>query len=115
MMGLGNGMDVLPGTSHTCCAVPVWRRLPVQAIAFFAPQSHSQETTMANDHIYKQIELVGSSTVSSDDAISQAIARASSTLRELDWFEVTQVRGHIKDGKVAHWQVVLKIGMRLQD
>ena len=51
---------------------------------------------------------------STDDAITQAIARASETLRNLDWFEVTEVRGHIKDGKVAHWQVGLKIGMRLE-
>ena len=69
---------------------------------------------MTSDHVYKQIELVGSSAVSTDDAISQAILRASATLRNLEWFEVTQVRGHIKDGKVAHWQVGLKIGMRLE-
>lgn len=69
---------------------------------------------MPNNHVYKQIELVGSSSQSSDDAIKQAIARASETLRNLDWFEVTEVRGHIKDGKVAHWQVGLKIGMRLE-
>src|SRR3546814_7094788 len=69
---------------RSCCSAPVWRRLHVQAI--FCPTCPiRKETTMANDHIYKQIELVGSSTVSSDDAISQAIARASSTLRELDW------------------------------
>jgi len=68
---------------------------------------------MSNSHVYKQIELVGSSTTSTDDAIAKAIGRASETLRNLDWFEVTQVRGHIKDGKVAHWQVGLKIGMRL--
>ncbi|WP_459614996.1 dodecin [Bordetella sp. 2513F-2] len=67
-----------------------------------------------SDHVYKQIELVGSSTVSSDDAIARAIARASETLRNLDWFEVTEVRGHIQDGKVAHWQVGLKLGMRLE-
>ena len=65
-----------------------------------------------SNHVYKQIELVGSSTKSTDDAIKQAIERASETLRHLDWFEVTEVRGHIKDGKVAHWQVGLKIGMR---
>ncbi|SAI65360.1 Protein of uncharacterised function (DUF1458) [Bordetella ansorpii] len=68
-----------------------------------------------SQHIYKQIELVGSSTTSSDDAIAQAIERASKTLRNLDWFEVTQVRGHIEDGKVAHWQVGLKLGMRLEE
>ncbi|MDQ8035649.1 hypothetical protein CEG14_19395 [Bordetella genomosp. 1] len=66
-------------------------------------------------HVYKQIELVGSSEVSSDDAIKRAIERASSTLRNLDWFEVTEVRGHIKDGKVAHWQVGLKLGIRLEE
>jgi flavin-binding protein dodecin len=58
---------------------------------------------------------VGSSRKSSDDAVAQAIERASATLRNIEWFEVTQVRGHIKDGKVAHWQVGLKIGMRLDD
>ena len=54
---------------------------------------------MSNSHVYKKIELVGSSTKSSDDAIEQAIARASQTLRNLDWFEVIETRGHIKDGK----------------
>ncbi|WP_066421891.1 dodecin [Bordetella ansorpii] len=68
-----------------------------------------------SNHVYKQIELVGSSTKSSDDAIAQAIERASKTLRNLDWFEVTQVRGHIENGKVAHWQVGLKLGMRLEE
>jgi hypothetical protein len=67
------------------------------------------------NHIYKQIELVGSSPHSTDDAIAQAVARAAKTLRHLDWFEVTQVRGHIQDGKVAHWQVGLKIGLRLEE
>lgn len=68
-----------------------------------------------SDHVYKQIELVGSSRESSDHAIENAIERASQTLRRLDWFEVTSLRGHIVDGKVAHWQVTLKIGMRLDD
>lgn len=68
-----------------------------------------------SNHVYKQIELVGSSTVSTDDAIAQAIERASQTLRNLDWFEVTEVRGHIENGKVAHWQVGLKLGMRLEE
>ena len=70
---------------------------------------------MSNSHVYKKIELVGSSTKSSDDAIEQAIARASQTLRNLDWFEVVETRGHIKDGKVAHWQVTLRVGLRLED
>ncbi len=66
-----------------------------------------------SDHIYKIIEIVGSSTKSSDDAIQQAIAKASSTLHNLDWFEVVETRGHIVDSKVAHYQVKLKIGFRL--
>lgn len=65
------------------------------------------------DHIYKIIEIVGSSTKSSDDAIQQAVAKASATLHNLDWFEVVEMRGHIADGKVAHYQVKLKIGFRL--
>ncbi|ARP95012.1 dodecin [Bordetella genomosp. 13] len=67
-----------------------------------------------SNHVYKQIELVGSSTVSTDDAIAQAIARASETLRNIDWFEVTEVRGHVENGKIAHWQVGIKLGMRLE-
>lgn len=66
-----------------------------------------------SDHIYKIIEIVGSSTKSSDDAIQQAVAKAGATLRNLDWFEVVEMRGHITDAKVAHYQVKLKIGFRL--
>ena len=65
------------------------------------------------DHIYKVIEIVGSSSKSSDDAIHQAIAKAGQTLHNLDWFEVIETRGHIVDTKVAHFQVKLKIGFRL--
>lgn len=67
------------------------------------------------DHIYKLIELVGSSTTSTDDAINNAIERASKTLRNMDWFEVVETRGHLQNGKVAHYQVKLKIGIRLED
>ena len=68
-----------------------------------------------SDHVYKIIELVGSSAKSTDDAIHNAIDRASQTLKHLDWFEVVETRGHIDDGKVAHFQVVLKVGFRLED
>ena len=68
-----------------------------------------------SEHVYKMIELVGSSTKSSDDAIHNAIARAGKTLRGLDWFEVLETRGHLVDGKVAHFQVTLKVGIRLDD
>ena len=68
-----------------------------------------------SNHTYKLIELVGSSTQSTDGAINNAIERASKTLRHMDWFEVIDTRGHLKDGKVAHFQVTLKVGMRLAD
>ena len=71
------------------------------------------EDLMGEDHVYKKIELVGSSTDSVDLAIKNAIARASKSVRQLDWFEVDQIRGHIQDGKVAQFQVVLKAGFRL--
>jgi flavin-binding protein dodecin len=67
------------------------------------------------DHIYKLIELVGSSTTGTDDAINNAIERASKTLRNMDWFEVVETRGHLQNGKVAHYQVKLKVGIRLED
>ncbi|HEX22276.1 MAG TPA: dodecin flavoprotein [Chromatiales bacterium] len=66
-------------------------------------------------HVYKMIELVGSSPNSTDDAIRNAIARANKTLRNLDWFEVLETRGQLVDGKVAHFQVTLKVGIRLED
>ncbi len=67
------------------------------------------------DHIYKTVELTGSSSAGTDDAIKNAISRASKTLHNLRWFEVTQVRGNIEDGVVAHWQVTLKVGFALEE
>lgn len=67
-----------------------------------------------HDHVYKMIEIVGSSTNSTDAAIENAIAKAAETLHNLDWFEVTETRGHIVDGKIAHFQVKLKVGFRLE-
>jgi flavin-binding protein dodecin len=67
-----------------------------------------------SNHVYKILELVGSSTQGTDDAIRNAIERAGETLRHLDWFEVVETRGHIADGKVAHYQVKIKIGFRLE-
>jgi flavin-binding protein dodecin len=68
-----------------------------------------------SDHVYKQIELTGSSTKSSDDAIRCAIEKASKTLRNLHWFQVIETRGHIEYNKVSHWQVTLKVGLRIDD
>jgi flavin-binding protein dodecin len=69
---------------------------------------------MMSNHVYKLVEIVGSSTTSTDDAIRRAVATAARTLRNLDWFEVVETRGHIADGEVAHFQVKLKIGFRLE-
>jgi len=69
---------------------------------------------MAN-HVYKVTELTGSSSKSIEDAIEGAIKRASKSLRNLRWFEVTETRGQIEDGKVSHWQVTVKIGFTLED
>jgi dodecin len=67
------------------------------------------------DHVYKTIELVGSSTRGMEDAVQKAIAKAAETVRNLRWFEVLDTRGHIENGKVAHWQVTLKLGFTLED
>ncbi|MBI4266215.1 MAG: dodecin domain-containing protein [Acidobacteria bacterium] len=66
------------------------------------------------DHVYKTIELVGSSASGSDEAIRAAIARASETLRNMRWFEVIETRGHIEGEKIAHWQVTVKVGFTLE-
>ena len=66
-------------------------------------------------HTYKLIELVGSSPSSSDDAIRNAITKASATIKNIDWYQVVETRGHIVDGKVAHYQVTLKVGFRIAD
>lgn len=67
------------------------------------------------DHAYGITEVVGSSTAGVDAAIQVGLQRAAATLRGLDWFEVTQIRGHIADGRVEHYQVGLKVGFRLED
>lgn len=67
-----------------------------------------------SNHIYKQLELTGSSSVSIEDAVSTAIAKAHETVRNIKWFTITETRGHVVDGKVAHWQVSLKIGFTLE-
>ena len=66
------------------------------------------------EHIYKVVELVGSSETSIEDAINVAIGRANETIRQLRWFEVLQTRGHIEDGKVRHYQVALKVGFTME-
>lgn len=67
------------------------------------------------DHVYRIIEVAGSSEQSIEAAIQNAVGRASQTLRQIGWFEVLQTRGHVENGKVAHYQVVLKVGFTLED
>lgn len=67
------------------------------------------------EHTYRIAEIVGTSPDGVDDAIRNAITRANQTLRNMDWFEMTEVRGHLADGQVADWQVTVKIGFRLED
>jgi dodecin len=67
------------------------------------------------DHVYRIIEVAGSSEKSIEDAIQNAVGRASRTLRQVGWFEVVQTRGHVEEGKVAHYQVILKVGFTLED
>ena len=64
-------------------------------------------------HVYKSIEITGSSAKGTDDAVVRAIAKAGETVRNMDWFEVTETRGHIENGAIAHWQVTVRIGFRL--
>ena len=68
-----------------------------------------------SNHVYKLIELTGSSDKSIEDAIRGAVAKAAKTVRNIQWFEVVETRGHVADGKVAHWQVTLKVGFTLED
>jgi len=67
-----------------------------------------------SDHVYKKIEITGSSTTSIEDAVEKAVARAAQSVRGMRWFEVAETRGHIVDGKVEHWQVTVKIGFTLE-
>lgn len=67
-----------------------------------------------SDHVYKTLELVGSSKVGIEDAVTKAITRASQTVRNMRWFEVMETRGHLEDGSVSHWQVTVKVGFTLE-
>ena len=68
-----------------------------------------------SNHVYKSIELTGSSPTTVEDAVRNAISRAAKTLHNLRWFEVTAVRGEIENGKLAHWQVTMKVGFTLEE
>jgi flavin-binding protein dodecin len=67
-----------------------------------------------SDHVYKIIEIVGSSSAGIEDAIERAIGRASSTVEDIRWFEVKETRGHVENGRIAHYQVTLRVGFTLR-
>lgn len=67
------------------------------------------------EHVYKILDIVGSSESSFDDAVQRAVAEAAKSLRELRWFEVTDTRGQVENGKIAHWQVTVRIGFTIED
>jgi flavin-binding protein dodecin len=77
--------------------------------------SLTKELHMSDHHTYKKIDLVGSSTIGVDDAIKNAIAEAAKSIDHMEWFEVTETRGHIQEGKVMHFQVTLKVGFRISN
>jgi flavin-binding protein dodecin len=81
-------------------------------LLFFPTLSGNNECM--SDHVYKKIEVVGSSPTGFENAITNALARAEKTVRNMRWFEVTETRGYIENGKVGHWQVTLKIGFTLE-
>tara|TARA_R100000789_G_scaffold31687_1_gene35100 strand:+ start:260 stop:505 length:246 start_codon:yes stop_codon:yes gene_type:complete len=72
-----------------------------------------RRAVMSDHHVYKKVELVGSSRTTIEDAIENALVTASESLELMDWFEVTETRGHIENGKVGHYQVTLKVGFRI--
>jgi len=81
----------------------------------FASVLQITEEKVMSDHTYKIIELTGSSKVSIQNAIENAIARAAKTVHDMRWFEVTETRGHLDQGKISHWQVTIRIGFTLKD
>lgn len=68
-----------------------------------------------SDHVYKTVEITGSSTTSIDDAVKRAVERAGKTLSNMRWLEVTDTRAHIENNRITHWQVTVKIGFRLEE
>jgi dodecin len=80
-----------------------------------AAQHSRSGGTVSTDHVYKTIELTGSSETSVEDAIRRAVEKAAESVRHLRWFEVTDTRGHIENNRIAHWQVTIKLGFTLED
>ena len=106
---------IIAGTAPAASAAKKAQNCDAGAAAAAPPAAGIlQETSMSN-HVYKHIELTGSSTKTIEDAVSGAIAKASMSVRNIHWFEVIETRGHVENGKVAHWQVTIKVGFTLED
>jgi len=77
--------------------------------------SRATDNARMAEHVYKKIEIVGSSPNGMEEAVHNALSRASKTIRNIRWFEVTETRGYVEDGKIEHWQVTLKVGFTLEE
>jgi flavin-binding protein dodecin len=97
--------------------IGIFRSPNKQVVHFLANRLaiSNQEVFMSDHHTYKKLEIVGSSTTSVEDAINNALLETSKSVKNMEWFEVAETRGHIQDGKVAHYQVTLKIGFRIEN
>jgi flavin-binding protein dodecin len=92
-----------------------WKKRTIRVLRSKVLQPAIFRENTLSSHVYKHIELTGSSTKNIEDAVSTAIAKASKSLRNIHWFEVVETRGHVEKGKVAHWQVTIKVGFTLED
>jgi dodecin len=88
---------------------------PAKRISFDCLLPIAAHNSPMAEHVYKKLEIVGSSPDGLEGAVRNAVSRASKTIRNMRWFEVTETRGYIDEGKIAHWQVTLKIGFTLED
>lgn len=94
-------------------AIRVFAVPAAPAVYLFVFARPAPDNYAMSDHVYKKIELVGSSPNSIEEAVVNALARAQKTIRNMRWFEVVETRGHIEDGKINHWQVTVKVGFTL--
>lgn len=85
------------------------------ATVFIVFAASAADNPRMAEHVYKKVEIVGSSPNGMEEAVHNALSRANKTIRNMRWFEVTETRGYIDDGKIAHWQVTLKIGFTLEE
>jgi flavin-binding protein dodecin len=111
---LGDSIDREFGKNILVEFVGTKEGLPLRGSRNVLARSHVEGfSLLMSDHIYKKIELVGSSSNSIEDAVNNAISRADKTIRNMRWFEVAEIRGHLENNKIADWQVTVKVGFTL--